>query len=335
MLRRELPSESHKHAWANFEKILMYRTNVAFIVRILLDWIFFFIGESDLQTSEKYILKEANREVIPYNKDFTDATFGYFKNAYMILFFSRVIFVGVSFKYLKVTKAIAYLQLAKELIFELGIPINRGSESAAFVNMKTTLYFSLDYFHFWPTAIFCSAVSITNGVAKGYLYSNQMSNIVSYEVILNVLTNFLTQTIIHIIINAAGMLFVEAELLRVGNETLLNDLDEGVIIIDEGTGKVSFLNSAAEMFNIKLDENFSMQSFDDEEKIDLDKKLFAFMDKEYLKGSNDINFILQHICKLEGYLSLRELTEEQAINNLAGKHLLYKVARKKPREEQS
>ena len=82
------------------------------------------------------------------------------------------------------------------------------------------------------------------------------------------MTNFFNMFVIHMITTACGMLFVDAELLRVGNDALLNGLDEGVIIIDEGTGKVTFLNSAAEVFNVKKDQNFSMQSIDNEEEID-------------------------------------------------------------------
>ena len=57
--------------------------------------------------------------------------------------------------------------------------------------------------------------------------------------------NFLSQLMMHVIITAAGMLFVDAEVLRLGNDALLNDLDEGVIIVDEATNEVTFLNRAA------------------------------------------------------------------------------------------
>ena len=57
--------------------------------------------------------------------------------------------------------------------------------------------------------------------------------------------NFCTQFLIHVIITGFGMLFVDAEVLRIGNDALLNDLDEGVIIVDEATSKVTFLNRAA------------------------------------------------------------------------------------------
>ena len=66
------------------------------------------------------------------------------------------------------------------------------------------------------------------------------------------------------------MLFVNAELLRQGNDALLDGLDEGVIIIDEATNKVTFLNSAAKLFNTKKDEKFSMSKLYKEEEIDQD-----------------------------------------------------------------
>ena len=49
----------------------------------------------------------------------------------------------------------------------------------------------------------------------------------------------------HAIINLIGLLFVDAEILRAGDEQLLNDLKEGVIIMDEETGLVLFVNKAA------------------------------------------------------------------------------------------
>ena len=37
----------------------------------------------------------------------------------------------------------------------------------------------------------------------------------------------------HVIITSAGLLFVEAEILRCGNEHILDSLQEGVIIFSE------------------------------------------------------------------------------------------------------
>ena len=135
------------------------------MIRILIDYTFYFIGEGRVQNSEKYLTTGADQEIIPYNKDFTDQTFVYFKNLYTALSFVRVIIFLVSIKYLKAMKVMAYYHLFMEFIFELGLPINRGTESPGYVHLMTTLWFCLDYFHFWPTAICCGIVQLTNGVA--------------------------------------------------------------------------------------------------------------------------------------------------------------------------
>ena len=49
----------------------------------------------------------------------------------------------------------------------------------------------------------------------------------------------------HLLITKMGMIFVEIEILRQGNEELLNGLDEGVVIQHEDTQEIIFLNSAA------------------------------------------------------------------------------------------
>ena len=41
--------------------------------------------------------------------------------------------------------------------------------------------------------------------------------------------------ICHLIITKVGMIFVNAEILSTGNEQLLNNLEEGIMILDEST----------------------------------------------------------------------------------------------------
>ena len=49
-------------------------------------------------------------------------------------------------------------------------------------------------------------------------------------------------------ITAAGFLFTDAEILRRGNEDLLNNLEEGLIILEEDNAVV-FQNTAAAQLN--------------------------------------------------------------------------------------
>ena len=49
--------------------------------------------------------------------------------------------------------------------------------------------------------------------------------------------SFLNLFVTHLVVTAIGLNFVEAETLRVSNDAILNDLDEGVVIFDQDTSK--------------------------------------------------------------------------------------------------
>ena len=49
----------------------------------------------------------------------------------------------------------------------------------------------------------------------------------------------------YLAINKIGMIVIESEILREGNENLLNNLDEGVIIQQEDSKEILFQNTAA------------------------------------------------------------------------------------------
>ena len=51
------------------------------------------------------------------------------------------------------------------------------------------------------------------------------------------------------------MLYAEAEILRKGNERLLDNLEEGVVILEEGTTNVQFANKSAKKMNFKTENH--------------------------------------------------------------------------------
>ena len=55
----------------------------------------------------------------------------------------------------------------------------------------------------------------------------------------------------HLWLQVAGWMFTEVEILRMGNNSILNNIDEGVVIIDEKSNVVQFVNSAAKLFKIE------------------------------------------------------------------------------------
>lgn len=50
---------------------------------------------------------------------------------------------------------------------------------------------------------------------------------------------------IHLVISKWGLIYVESEIVREGNTMLLDDLAEGVIILEEDSLEQLFLNKAA------------------------------------------------------------------------------------------
>ena len=68
----------------------------------------------------------------------------------------------------------------------------------------------------------------------------------------------------HLIITQVGMIFVEAEILRIGNEQLLNNFEEGIIIYSQDTREALFANKAVKgLARLKnLDDSIQNVSYD-------------------------------------------------------------------------
>ena len=62
----------------------------------------------------------------------------------------------------------------------------------------------------------------------------------------------LSSLLAHIVITMAGLLFVEAEILRCSNENILDSLQEGVIILSEDKNEMHYLNRAARKISVNF-----------------------------------------------------------------------------------
>ena len=91
---------------------------------------------------------------------------------------------------------------------------------------------------------------------------------------------------IHLITTKAGMINSEAEVLREGNEQILDNLDEGVVILNEKLNKIRYYNKAA-----SVSQN-TLNSADNEKEAKPDytsfikenkQKLFAKIDTDDLR----------------------------------------------------
>ena len=91
--------------------------------------------------------------------------------------------------------------------------------------------------------------------------------------------------------------------MRTGNEQLLNNLEEGVIIIDEDQSDVLFLNKAA--------QNVSNRSFStsDETKFDIKNKIYAQLNNESFLNDIDFEKAIESLKIHTEYQSIEEIIE--------------------------
>ena len=64
-------------------------------------------------------------------------------------------------------------------------------------------------------------------------------------------------TAIYLLISWIGELYVKSEVSRVNNELILDNLDDGLIIIEESSGDLVFSNKQAKRFNIDQKQFFN------------------------------------------------------------------------------
>ena len=75
-----------------------------------------------------------------------------------------------------------------------------------------------------------------------------------------------------------GNYFVEAELPRLGNDQLLNNLKEGIVIIEEDSSIIKFMNETAKKLMTEFSDNFSISVLDENNVFEKQQEMFAFVD---------------------------------------------------------
>lgn len=77
-----------------------------------------------------------------------------------------------------------------------------------------------------------------------YLYGDPLNTALTYGFVC-LPFHLLILLCIHLVLTKFGFLFIDAEVLRSGNAQLLDNLEEGIIILDETSKEIMFYNNAA------------------------------------------------------------------------------------------
>ena len=108
---------------------------------------------------------------------------------------------------------------------------------------------------------------------------------------LALLLTFLVQWIVytifaHCVFSKVGLMVVELSIYKDGHEGLLNNLEEGLIILDQKTKELKFVNRAAKKYiNTRPLTSSSIEEFqnsaDDYFKLDWQKNMFALVPSNF------------------------------------------------------
>ena len=81
--------------------------------------------------------------------------------------------------------------------------------------------------------------------------------------------------VIHFVISWIGFKYLEAEISRESNEQILNNLKEGVLIVDEATAAIRFKNGAVGRINRRLKDASDFSLIEDTgDKLVMNEKKF-------------------------------------------------------------
>ena len=145
--------------------------------------------------------------------------------------------------------------------------------------------------------------------------------------------HILTMFCVHWIITKVGFLFIEAEVLRKGNEQLLDGLEEGVIIVEEQSKDILFYNTAAALAWLGKQCDKSERILATYVKPELkamaqkiDEERFAKIDKSMFVATNaDTGLVIKKLQKSNQYISMQEIITQVTRDNVSLKKQLFKI----------
>ena len=105
--------------------------------------------------------------------------------------------------------------------------------------------FSYFYYDLWPSLIVSILVLGLTPVFRSVNYGETINSGVVGLTLMMFAQVVLGYLVIHMIFTQLGFNFLGAEIERGSNKLLLNNLEEGVIILDNESNHVLFLNGAA------------------------------------------------------------------------------------------
>ena len=184
----------------------------------------------------------------------------------------RFLLLAVAFKYLKVSKIYLHYQMIFLMIC-FSLPQDYGNNRATVVTGFCYLSFIVFSFNFWAGLSTVSVVFVLISILSSYFIYDEP---ISQKMLIPFFFNFLCLCFYSISVFAAiswcGELYLKLDIFNLKDNSLLENLKEGVYILDENTKFVLFQNKMAKKYNVLLQQSFSARELKESDVLDISRK---------------------------------------------------------------
>ena len=241
LMRQKMPTEQHQRAWDSvFVRVLELRCLAG---QASVSWAA--VTTMVFSSTHYHVSKKYLDEGGPKHVDKALAAFPFASVTLQILLICRVLLFLLSLKWRRLSRLALFLEITI-YVAESFLPVDVGwmDFHASSRLIAVIIQFQLSYFYFLPSLLYAM-------VGIGVWYYNRMAfyedeSLTAIHVVSVALWFVANIVLMHIVLTWVGQLFAESEVLKEGNVNILDNLEEGVIILkDDEKREILYSNTSA------------------------------------------------------------------------------------------
>ena len=161
----------------------------------------------------------------------------------------------------------------------LTFPVDLGVVGDHLIVMGIILIQICNTCSFWPSLIASCVTSLYyHFIVKCYIYDMPLDSQLISVAVVGILNLLISSCLLSLFLKWVGTQFVEAETRSMGNEALLNNLKEGILITDEQHSGDTFINMAAKRLLVTSQSGLVMNPVANSDTFDKSRKHFCQID---------------------------------------------------------
>ena len=152
------------------------------------------------------------------NSDLAKEVFPYARAAVYLWGLINIIMLAISYKWLGITRIYLYNMILMHFI-EMFLPLDISAEILNLLKLVSLVtQFMVGYFNFWVDTLLVMLVPVMNLASRNLFHNEPIEQSSIVATILTMLMLGVFCWLMHLCITQVGMYYVQAEILRIGNE---------------------------------------------------------------------------------------------------------------------